>query len=37
MTFWFGCVPTSIASDTVNESHIYKKVNMTNKQQDNHG
>lgn len=32
-----ACAPTSAASDIVNERHKYKKVNMTNTQQDNHG
>lgn len=37
MAFWFGCAPTSTASDIVNKCHRYKKVTMTNKQWDKHG
>lgn len=37
LTFCSGNAPTATASDGVNERHKQKKVNMTNKQWDNHG
>lgn len=37
LTFCFGNVPTSLASDRVNECHKHTKVYMTDKQWDNRG